>query len=88
MPKYRKKPIVIEAFQWEKLEGLNKPGWFEEAFFQDKIISDGRGGFIIKTLEGEMKAEKDDYIICGIKGEIYPCKPDIFEATYEEVNNE
>ena len=58
--KYRKKPIIVEAYQTnEEIE--------------------------IKTLEGTMKANKGDYIITGIHGEQYPCKPDIFKETYEEV---
>lgn len=58
--KYRKKPVVIEAYQTDK-------------------------EIIIHTLEGDMKADVGDYIIKGVNGEFYPCKPDIFEKTYEEV---
>lgn len=60
MAKYRKKPIVIEAYQTDK-------------------------EMIIRTLEGDMKASVGDYIITGLRGEQYPCKPDIFNATYEKV---
>ena len=60
MAKYRKKPVVIEAFQTEQR-------------------------MIISTLEGDMRAEVGDWIITGVKGEQYPCKPDVFEATYEAV---
>lgn len=60
MAKYRKKPVIIEAYQ------------------TDKEID-------IETLEGTMHADVGDYIITGVKGERYPCKPDIFEATYEKV---
>lgn len=60
MAKYRKKPVVIEAYQ------------------TDKEID-------IETLEGTMHADVGDYIITGVKGEQYPCKPDIFEQTYELV---
>ncbi len=81
--KYRKKPIIIEAVKWD---GNN----FEEVKefvgkyrnFRIPIIN---ASIIIFTLEGEMKARKGDYIIKGIKGEFYPCKPDIFEETYEEI---
>lgn len=58
--KYRKKPIIVEAYVATKEE-------------------------YIKTLEGTMKADKGDYVITGVKGERYPCKPDIFKQTYEEV---
>ena len=82
--KYRKKPVVIEALQWSKTP--IKPEWFEDAFMNDRIkcnFESGMPHLVITTLEGEMRAEKDDYIIQGVKGEIYPCKPDIFEMTYE-----
>ena len=61
--KYRKKPVIIEAYQTDK-------------------------EIIIHTLEGDMKASVGDYIITGINGEQYPCKPDIFEKTYESVKEE
>ena len=93
--KYRKKPVVIEAIQWT---GLN----FEEikAFVGQDLIYDiydaawkvGMGipevTVKIKTLEGEMLASVGDYIIQGVDGEFYPCKPDIFEKTYDIVNEE
>jgi len=67
--RYRKKPVVIDAVQWT---GTNHRGRF-------------RGGLVIKTLEGEHLANIGDYIIKGVHGEFYPCKPDIFRETYEEV---
>lgn len=83
---YRKKPISVEAF---KLSFANNPfsypQWFAFAI-QDHTVSYQGGDdkhYTIKTLEGEMRANDGDYIIKGIKGELYPCKPDIFEATYE-----
>lgn len=80
MNKYRKKPVVIEAVQnvvgkaetistWMKSHGVNPQ--FDGATFA------------ISTLEGTMKADRGDWIIRGVKGEFYPCKPDIFAATYE-----
>ncbi|QDX94655.1 hypothetical protein EEL30_21675 [Brevibacillus laterosporus] len=85
MAKYRKKPVVIEAVQW--FEGMDVEGVFDlasvsEAWF-NKTDADGR--YFIQTLEGQMSVRNGDYIITGIKGEKYPCKPDIFEATYELV---
>lgn len=77
--KYRKKPVIIEAIQWN---GNN----FEEIMeFIDSDFVHFNSELIINTLEGNMTASKGDYIIKGIKGEFYPCKPDIFEQTYEEV---
>lgn len=87
MPKYRKKPVVVEAFKYDKNDRedtIGIPKWFLDAVVQRKVIITADEVFI-KTLEGEMKVSDGDYIIKGIKGEIYPCKPDIFEATYEEV---
>jgi len=81
--KYRKKPVVIDAFHW-----LNEdpPEWFRDATKVGRVNLVGPGGTChIKTLEGIMKANAGDYIIQGVKGEIYPCKPDIFEMTYEKV---
>jgi len=90
--KYRKKPIVIEAVlassiiipsQSGKVMELPPP-WVVDALVGRHIVINPNCVFI-KTLEGEMVAQPDDYIIQGIQGEIYPCKPDIFHATYDEV---
>ena len=80
MPKYRKKPVVIEAEQWEG-HNLND----EHSMFQDpKVIIKADGSeFIVTTLEGAMTGAKGDWLIRGVKGELYPCKPDIFAATYD-----
>jgi uncharacterized protein (DUF2147 family) len=88
--KFRKKPVVIEAF---RLGCDGMPDWFCDARTKNAITThnvDGqlRGGpdyCLIRTLEGEMRGEYGDYIIQGVKGEIYPCKADIFAATYEAV---
>lgn len=83
--KYRKKPIIIEAMQYTKEECVND---IFEFFNQDKNLNipvKQDGYCIVRTLEGDMKCEVGDYIIKGVKGEFYPCKPDIFEATYEKV---
>ena len=87
--KYRKKPVVIEAFQL----GVDPiPDWFMDKVTSDDVILHGASsGFEhyddinadIKTLEGVMHAYFGDFIIQGVKGELYPCKHDIFEATYE-----
>jgi hypothetical protein len=72
--KFRKKPVVIEAVQW-----------FKDGDHQ--AVRKGRysNRDLIDTLGGEMQVNPGDWIITGIAGEIYPCKPDIFEATYEKV---
>ena len=81
MAKYRKKPVVIEAIQFTKNTVSACLKFCEdEASFNSEVPC-----LHIDTLEGEMIANNDDWIIKGIKGEFYPCKPDIFEATYESV---
>lgn len=83
--KYRKKPVVVEAFRWTgDYSRPDNPDWINEAL-KDGDVEIIEGEMIINTLEGTMLASLGDYIIQGIKGEIYPCKPDIFEATYERV---
>lgn len=78
--RFRKKPVVIEAIQWT---GGNA---FQLTKFTDASIKFlTTGDCVISTLEGDMITLVDDWVIKGIKGEFYPCKPDIFEATYDEV---
>ncbi len=84
MSKYRKKPIVIEAIQWTG-DNLNDICKLFPDFRLKYTLSDGALG--IYTLEGIMWASKGDYIIQGIQDEFYPCKPDIFKETYEEVKD-
>lgn len=74
--KYRKKPVVIEAVQWT---GTNNQ---ELVSFMGVVGFEG-GKPTINTLEGRLSASIGDYIIKGVKGEFYPCKPDIFEQTYD-----
>lgn len=81
--KYRKKPIVIEAIKWD---GTNLLCWLDKRpEVRKQITIENAQELTIKTLEGDMKASIGDYIIIGIKGEVYPCKSDIFEASYEHV---
>ena len=83
---YRKKPVVISAIQWDGTEGTRER---IVAFFgdkhQDHETVTGTNTLIIGTLEGPLTASLGDFIIRGVKGEFYPCKPDIFEATYDQV---
>jgi hypothetical protein len=91
MAKYRKKPVVIDAFQWTGgIDQTEDPVWIVEAIEDGKVTLDNVNGttvLLIETLEGQMRTLPGDYIIRGVKGEIYPCKPDIFEATYEAVED-
>lgn len=85
MPKYRKKPVVIEAMQLPPLdvEASDELVEFLMSAGDGVIFSDHDGGVSIATMEGTMRGDPGDWIIKGVKGEFYPCKPDIFEATYE-----
>lgn len=92
--KYRKKPVEVEAIQWRPYEMLLKDVMdfmgVTGDMAKEGILSIGkdRVHLIIRTLEGDMTVSDGDYIIKGIKGEFYPCKPDIFEATYEAVGDQ
>lgn len=91
--KFRKKPVIIEAF---KFYVDNMPDWFMDAVTRNDVILHNcnyyHGYSIeeayceIKTLEGTHRCNGGDYVIKGVKGELYPCKPDIFEMTYEKVD--
>ena len=86
MSKFRNKPVVIEAFQVPPLNvECAVPMWFISAIGNKGVVIDPVGGASIITLEGTMRADVGDWIIRGVKGEFYPVKPDIFEATYEPV---
>lgn len=74
---YRKKPVVIEAEQFVNTNPINWRLWCGAEDYGNHLI--------IHTLEGDHRADLGDYIIKGVKGEFYPCKPDIFEMTYEKV---
>lgn len=89
MTTFRKLPVEIEAFRL----GDEWPEWWADAVSANKVITNNNDGSwrsgpdnaLIQTLEGTMSASFGDWIIRGVKGEIYPCKPDIFAATYEPV---
>ena len=84
--KYRKKPVVIEAMQFNR-ENIKELEKFTNNKIKKVLIEkriDGIATCEIETLEDTMNAKEGDYIIKGINGEFYPCKPDIFKKTYEE----
>jgi hypothetical protein len=90
--KFRKKPVVIEAVEFDgtpesrqrvlEWSGLATPN---ASTIYWHSYPDGNGEIVIRTLEGDLVAKPGDFIIRGIQGEVYPCKPDIFAATYEKV---
>lgn len=87
--KYRKKPVVIEA--WKVGSRSPYPDWLRNALYKgivQAVLGRKSITYLIPTLEGEMTAECGDWIIQGVKGELYPCKDDIFRATYEAVKSE
>mgnify|MGYP003639693943 CR=1 FL=1 len=86
MPKFRKKPVVIDAWLWDETKTtFSKIGCKSMSFGSHTSYPDLMNNLRIETLEGTMSADKGDYIIKGIKGEFYPCKPDIFNLTYDAI---
>ena len=91
--RYRKKPVEIEAFRLTDDPDRIAPEWFTRAVedgkvYIDRSLLDGHMhvyGCTIETLEGRMQSRLGDYIIQGLRGELYPCKPDIFMKTYDLV---
>lgn len=92
--KYKKRPVKIEVLLWDGQNHREMATFL--GFPEDKALAtrgenffidhdEVEGGLIIKTLEGNRLASIGDYIIKGVQGEFYPCKPDIFKQTYEEV---
>ena len=91
--RFRKKPVVIEAFRWAADRDQDEdPEWIVSAihagivFFRD--VGTEHVKLVIATLEGHMVADRGDWIIRGVQGELYPCKPDIFAETYEPADAE
>ena len=82
--KFIKKKVVIEAVHWNGNEVSETPDWILEALNNEVLVHFG-DKVQVRTLEGVMTASPGDYIISGVDGELYPCKPDIFEKTYEKV---
>jgi hypothetical protein len=90
MAKFRKKPVVIEAMQYDGSNWLDIWHWYLDFYNANRTkiareFFENYDGVQIGTLEGRMTAKAGDWIIRGVAGEFYPCKPDIFAATYEPV---
>jgi len=100
---FRKKPVIIEAVQFESLSLLegdvyniqfdtteSLPKWLRDALLDDKLCPNFKDGksLVVTTLEGDHIASPGDWIIRGVKNEIYPCKPEIFAMTYEPVDEQ
>lgn len=79
--KFRKKPVVVEAIQYTEENCRNG----SLSRFCDCLVYDQKGKLYIDTLEGDMLVSLNDWVIQGVNGEFYPCKPDIFKKTYEEI---
>lgn len=90
MPNFRKKPVVVEARQFVESNGDPEvvAGWCGGRVKNNLGHPSGKVALLIPTLEGDMTAQYGDWIIRGVHGEFYPCKPDIFEATYELADTE
>lgn len=93
MAQYKKKPVVVEAIQWNGRNPKEIKDFVGESLKYEIYDAAWKAGsgvpprvhMAIKTLEGEMQVSKGDYIIKGVRGEFYPCRPDIFEETYDKV---
>lgn len=87
MGRYRKKPIEVDAVEVTEafLSSKHQHESFQTDDGIDYLITYTKKGVLIETLEGTMAAEIGDWIITGVKHEMYPCKPDVFESTYEKV---
>lgn len=83
--KYRKKPVIVEAVQYKGHNSFPLVKKIMGDDFEKVLFRPFSEKLIIPTLEGDIEVSIGDYIIKGVKGEFYPCKPDIFKATYEEV---
>lgn len=89
--RYVKKPVIIEAAAFMGFDSHGQvifseyPDWLTREFAKGIIFFDEPNTLTIKTLEGNMEASRGDWVIKGVKGELYPCKPDIFHMTYEQV---
>lgn len=90
MPFFRKKPVVIEARQWDGFDPKPIVEWVRGSAGPGVATYMWAGmawSLSIETLEGRMEVTPEDYVIKGIRGEFYPCKPGIFQATYEQVES-
>lgn len=90
--KFRKKPVIIEAFQYHKgkfqgYEAVAMPQWLIMALANGTLFAqrEAREKLMVQTVEGSLEVSDGDFIIQGVKGELYPCKPDIFALTYDKV---
>lgn len=103
MAYFRKKPVMVEAVQFESISFaggghysihfdtvVDLPKWLRNAMMDGDVVPDivEEGGLIVKTLEGRHIASPGDWIIRGVKGELYPCKPEIFAMTYDPVDEQ
>lgn len=84
MAKFRKKPVVIDAIQYRGDNSADIVAFFDAP----EAVQPIEGAILIMTLEGTMRADVGDWIIKGVQHELYPCKPEIFAATYEPVNDD
>lgn len=85
--RFRKKPVEVEAWQFNGENGMHWPQWMHDYECEGKVCHwEDSNTIWIPLLEGFMAASLGDWIIKGVKGELYPCKPDIFELIYEKID--
>lgn len=85
---YRQKPVCIEAIQWTGKNENEVAAFCPDCYWDGELpVTEENGVLVVKTPEGQLIASFGDFIIKGVHGEFYPCKPDIFEKTYELVGD-
>ena len=86
--RYRKRPLMVEAFQYDPKLNQKFPPWLKQAVIEGTVVvvmEESGLKMEIKTSEGTLRADISDWIVRGVTGELYPCKPEMFELLYEEV---
>jgi hypothetical protein len=90
--KFRKKPVVIDAFQWSPQQEEQAPQWFKDALASRQIYYIDAGSINVKlgicVIGGRVTADSGDWVLRGVNGEFYPCTDDIFWKTYEQVSDD
>ncbi len=87
MPRFRKRPVEVEAVRWIGSNYMEVGALAGPSDWDRHSVWLGGDSLVIHTREGDMRADVGDYVIRGVAGELYPCKPEIFEATYEPVSS-
>lgn len=88
MAKFKSKPVVIEAWQWNGENATQWPKWLYDWEHNNEVCSLHAGNLLIPTLEGRVRVSVGDWVIRGTEGELYPCKDSVFKTKYEPVDGD